>query len=297
MTETSQPVAPKIVGILNLTPDSFSDGGEHNSPAAAIARAEELRAAGADIIDVGGESTRPGAERVSGKKERRRVLPIIRELIDRDIPVSIDTMNATTARAAAELGVRIINDVSGGQVDEKMAEAVIDTGSELVISHWRAPSAIMDAHSSYTDVVAEVRAELEMRAAELVVRGVDPAKLIVDPGLGFAKTVDQSWLVLAHLRELRSIGCRVLVGASRKKFLAPLLADGATAKRRDPASAFLSALAAESGAWAVRVHDVAATRAALDLWSTLRTADHSTADHSSTDHRSTDHRSAARHDG
>lgn len=261
---------PLIMGVLNVTPDSFSDGGDFAQQEAAVARAVKMVSAGVDVVDVGGETTRPGAERIPTEVEQKRVLPVIRDLVARGIRVSVDTMNSATALAAAEAGAAIINDVSGGLADPAMRQVAADTGLDFIAMHWRGHSAVMDDLAVYDDVVRQVRDELEQRVAELIVVGVAPERIIVDPGLGFAKTADQSWLLLAHLRELRSIGCPVLVGASRKRFLSTLLPEGADPKRRDPATAILSALAAEAGAWGVRVHDVAGTRAALDLWARLK---------------------------
>ncbi|MCU1546218.1 MAG: folP [Homoserinimonas sp.] len=264
---------PQIMGVLNVTPDSFSDGGEFAHQEAAIDHAVKLVAAGADLIDVGGETTKPGAARVPAQDEQRRVLPIVRELVGRGIRVSIDTMNASTALAAAEAGASLINDVSGGLADAGMARVAIETDLDFVVMHWRGHSAGMDANTDYADVVREVRDALEMRAAELIITGVNPDRLIVDPGIGFAKTADQSWQLVTHLRELGSIGTRVLVGASRKRFLSMLLPEGAPIKDRDRSTAVVSALAAEAGAWGVRVHDVRGTRAALDFWASLQSSD------------------------
>jgi len=261
---------PLIMGVLNVTPDSFSDGGQFASQQAAIDHGLAMVASGAQIIDVGGETTRPGAQRIPSEVERGRVLPVIRELVDNGVRVSIDTMNSETALAAAELGVAIINDVSGGLADPGMRAVAAETGLDFVAMHWRGHSARMDDLAVYDDVVNDVHSELTQRVAELIVVGVQPERIIVDPGLGFAKTADQSWLLMAHLRRLQSIGCRVLVGSSRKRFLSVLLPDDAPTTLRDPATAMLSGLAADAGAWAVRVHDVAGTRAALDLWARLR---------------------------
>lgn len=261
---------PRIMGVLNVTPDSFSDGGEFAQHESAINHAVQMVGAGVDIIDVGGETTRPGATRIPAALEQKRVLPVIRELAERGIRVSVDTMNAATALAAAELGAAMINDVSGGLADPGMRQVAADTGLDFVAMHWRGHSENMDELAVYNDVVVDVREELRLRVAELIVVGVEPEKIIIDPGLGFAKTADQSWMLFTHLRELQSLGCPVLVGTSRKRFLSMLLPDGSAAKDRDPATAILSALAAEAGAWGVRVHDVAGTRAALDMWSRLK---------------------------
>src|SRR5690554_2850158 len=220
-----------IMGVLNVTPDSFSDGGEFAQVEGAIDHAVRMVSAGAEVVDVGGETTRPGAERIPSEIEQKRVLPVVRELAGRGIRVSVDTMNSETARAAAEAGAAIINDVSGGLADPNMRRVAADTGLDFIAMHWRGHSTVMDDLARYDDVVAEVRAELEQRVAELIVVGVAPERIIVDPGLGFAKTADQSWLLLAHLRALQSLGCPVLVGASRKRMLAPLLPEEAEPKR------------------------------------------------------------------
>lgn len=254
-----------IMGILNVTPDSFSDGGRWNTLDAALEHAAELTAHGADLIDIGGESTRPGAVRVPAAEEQRRVLPLVRELARSGIAVSVDTMNAATALAAAHAGAAVINDVSGGLADPDMTRVAIETGLPFVVMHWRGHSAEMAAKASYTDVVSDVRRELEYRVAELIVRGVDPAKIVVDPGIGFSKNAEHNWALLGHYGELASLGLPVLVAASRKGFLAPLVAEGAAPDARDAPSAVIAAIAASQGAWAVRVHNVAETRAALDV--------------------------------
>lgn len=258
---------PKVLGILNVTPDSFSDGGRFAGLDDAVNHGVGLMAAGADFVDVGGESTRPGAERLDVQEERRRAMPVIRELIDRGIPVSIDTMNASTALLAIEAGAEIVNDVSGGMVDPRMANVIAETGAQYIAMHWRGPSATMDANAVYTEVVRDVRDELSARVAVLLAAGVRPDRIIIDPGLGFAKNAGQNWQILRHLSELESLGYRVLIGASRKRFLGALLPDGAPTGDRDPATAVTSVLAAEASVWGVRVHDVAGTRAALAVWS------------------------------
>lgn len=255
----------QIMGILNVTPDSFSDGGRFEEIEAALAHAAALAGHGADMIDVGGESTRPGAARVPVAEELRRVLPIIRELAQAGIAVSVDTMNAATAAAAAAAGAALINDVSGGLADPDMADVVMDTGLPFVVMHWRGHSAGMNSAAVYGDVVTDVRRELEQRAAELIVRGVDPAKLILDPGLGFAKMSEHNWQLLGRLDELASLGLPLLVGASRKRFIGELLPAGVPPEGRDFPSTIVAALAASRGVWAVRVHNVAEARAALDV--------------------------------
>ena len=264
------PTRPRVMGVLNITPDSFSDGGEFVSLDDAIDRGVALTRAGAQLIDVGGESTRPGAERVPVRQEQQRVLPVIRGLVERGIAVSVDTMNAATAAAAAEAGAVIINDVSGGLADEGMRRVAAETGLYFLAMHWRGPSATMAARAQYGDLVHDVREELKSRVAELIVSGVRPDRIILDPGIGFAKTAEQNWRLLAHLRAIESIGYPVLIGVSRKRFLGALLPEGASPKQRDPATATISALAAQAGVWGVRVHDVAGTRAALDVWEAMQ---------------------------
>jgi dihydropteroate synthase len=250
-----------VMGVLNVTPDSFSDGGRWLDPAAAVRHGLALAAAGADLVDVGGESTRPGADRVPEDEELRRVVPAVRGLADHGVPVSIDTTRARVALAALEAGAVLVNDVSGGLADPQMAGAVAGSGAPFVAMHWRGPSSVMDALARYEDVVQDVRAELRRRVEALAAAGLDPARVVVDPGLGFAKRAEHNWALLARLDELAVIGRPVLVGASRKRFLGSLLAgpDGALRPpgRRDHATAATTTLAARAGAWGVRVHDVA----------------------------------------
>jgi dihydropteroate synthase len=253
----------QIMGVLNVTPDSFSDGGRWQKPDDAIAHAVAMVEAGATIVDVGGESTRPGAKPVANPEERKRVLPIVRELVARGITVSIDTMHADTALSAVDAGAVIINDVSGGLADAGMGRVVAETGVHFVAMHWRGGA---DVDAGYRDVVTEVRSELKARVAELIVVGVDPSRIVLDPGLGFAKDAEHNWQLLARLDELASLGHGILIGASRKRFVGALLPPGAAMEERDPPTAVISALAARSGVWAVRVHDVPSTRLALDVW-------------------------------
>ncbi|UGS25195.1 dihydropteroate synthase [Microbacterium resistens] len=252
-----------IWGIVNVTPDSFSDGGRYLDPDAALARGRLLRAQGAAVLDVGGESTRPGAERVDPAEEQRRVLPVIERLAAEGIAVSVDTLNATTAVAAVAAGARIVNDVSGGLADPDMLVAVAETGADIALGHWRGPSSDMYARAEYGRVGREVAAELRGRIEAAAAAGIAPSRVIVDPGVGFAKTGEQNWELLRDLSDVVALGARVLVGTSRKRFLASALGDDADEARRDLATAVTSALAARAGAWAVRVHDVAATRDAL----------------------------------
>lgn len=260
-----------VMGVVNVTPDSFSDGGRYVHAEAAVARALELRAQGADIIDVGGESTRPGAERVPPEVEQERVLPVVEALAHAGVTVSIDTMNASTAVAAVAAGARIVNDVSGGMADADMLAAVAGTSADIVLQHWRGHSADMYARAVYDNVVTEVAAELGARIAAAAAAGIPPSRVVIDPGIGFGKRGAQNWETLRGLDRFVAIGPRVLVGTSRKRFLAEALADepaepGSVAEeRRDLATAVTSVLAAQAGVWAVRVHDVAATRDALTV--------------------------------
>jgi dihydropteroate synthase len=257
---------PLILGILNVTPDSFSDGGRWTDHSAAILHAESLRRDGADIIDIGGESTRPGAGRVSADVELSRVMPVIRALVGRGIRVSIDTMNARTAATAVAAGAEFVNDVSGGLADPEMYRVVAATDATYIAMHWREHSTTMANAPSYGDVVAEVQRELTNRLAEAIVWGIDPSRLIIDPGLGFSKTAEHNWQLLAALPQLTAMGVPVLIGASRKRFLAEFAPEGAPAEDRDDATATISALSAQAGAWGVRVHNVARTRRELDIW-------------------------------
>lgn len=255
-----------IMGILNVTPDSFSDGGTHDTADAAIAHGLELAAQGADIVDVGGDSTRPGSVRVSLEEEQRRILRVIRELSDRGIVVSVDTLNAETAAAALDAGAHIINDVSGVNVQQTMIELVARRRAPYILMHSRGTSTTMDALSTYEDVAHDVIGELCRLRERLYRAGVEPENLIVDPGLGFAKAGAQDWDLLRALPRLRTMGNKVLIAASRKRFLGHLLGDDQgprPAAERDGATAAISALSAFGGAWAVRVHDVAATADAV----------------------------------
>ena len=252
-----------IMGVLNVTPDSFSDGGEYFETRDAIDRGFALAAQGADIIDVGGESTRPGAERISPEEEQFRVLPVVSALTSAGVAVSIDTMNASTAILAVESGASYINDVSGGLADFFMPRAAASSGVTYIASHWRGPSADMDTKAIYKDAPSDIRRELLNRANALIEVGIPREKLILDPGLGFAKTAEHNWQMLGRLEELMALGYPILVGASRKRFLTSLLTEDSTLEDRDNASVAVSALAANAGAWGVRVHDVARTFSAL----------------------------------
>ncbi|WP_420363387.1 dihydropteroate synthase [Curtobacterium aetherium] len=265
--------ATRVMGILNVTPDSFSDGGLHLAVDAAVEHARHLVASGADLVDVGGESTRPGAERVPVEVEQQRVLPVVQQLVAEGIPVSVDTMNAGTAERAVDLGAAIVNDVSGGLADPDMVRVVAETGVGFVVMHWRGHSDRMHRNAEYVHAVEEVRREVEMRVAELIVLGVRQEQVVIDPGLGFAKQGRHNWEILAGYDRFASIGLPVLVAASRKRFLDGVGSPaGAPPAERDTATAAISLLAAERGAWGVRVHDPAPTRAVLDVWDAWRAA-------------------------
>ena len=261
---------PVVIGILNVTPDSFSDGGRYANVDAAIRHGVDLHRAGADIVDVGGESTRPGAERVDARTEIRRVVPVIEGLVAAGVRLSIDTTRAEVAAAALDAGALVINDVSGGLADPRMARVAADAGCPWILMHWRGHSRSMNELAVYADVVAEVRAELLQRVDAAVAAGVAPGQIILDPGLGFAKTAEHNWALSAHLDALVALGHPVLFGASRKTYLGHLLAapDGTprAVAEREAATLATSVLAAAAGAWGVRVHDVRATADALAVW-------------------------------
>ncbi|MGV8977871.1 MAG: dihydropteroate synthase [Cellulomonas sp.] len=264
------------MGVVNVTPDSFSDGGRWFTPGAAVAHGLSLIDDGADLLDVGGESTRPGARRVPVEAELVRVLPVIDALVARGATVSVDTTRARVAREAVEHGAAIINDVSGGLADDAMYEVAAQTGAVYVAMHWRGHADVMDTFDDYTDVVVDVRRELAARVAGLRAAGVHDDQVVLDPGLGFAKSGASNWPLLARLPELVADGFPVLVGASRKRFLGHLLArpDGEPVPplARDDATAAISALAAAAGAWCVRVHDVKASADAVRVAAAWRAA-------------------------
>jgi dihydropteroate synthase len=261
---------PVVMGVLNVTPDSFSDGGRYADVDAAVKHAVALRRDGADIIDIGGESTRPGADRVDGPTEIARVLPVIKALAGAGVPLSIDTTRAEVATAALAAGAVLVNDVSGGLADPGMAAVVADAGCPWILMHWRGHSRRMLDLAHYDDVVAEVRAELLQRVDAAVAAGVDPGRLILDPGIGFAKRAEHNWALSAHLDELIALGHPVLFAASRKTYLGRLLAGPDGEPRpvdgREAATIATSVLAVAAGAWGVRVHDVRATVDALAVW-------------------------------
>jgi dihydropteroate synthase len=248
-----------VMGILNVTPDSFSDGGKHSTLDTAIAAGLRMFYAGADIIDVGGESTRPGAEDVSPEEEQHRVIPVIEALVKAGALVSIDTTHAATATAAVEAGAAIINDISGLSIEPEMAELVAASKVPYILTHRRGDARTMNSLAEYTNVAGEVVAELAGVRDKLYAAGVSQEQIIIDPGLGFAKNDAQNWELLQKLDQLESLGHKVLVGASRKRFLGTLLTvagKSASPEERDAATAAITAISASRGAWAVRVHDV-----------------------------------------
>jgi len=255
------------MGVLNVTPDSFSDGGHFVDVAAAVAHGMRLRADGADIVDVGGESTRPGAERVPVEIELRRVVPVVRELAAAGVAVSIDTTRREVAEAAVGHGAIMVNDVSGATADPAMAGFVADAAVDFVAMHWRGHSRRMQQNAVYHDVLGEVVAALARRASDLTDAGVDPRRIILDPGLGFAKLPEHNWALLAGMGDLTALGHPVLIGASRKSFLGALAVEhglhAASPADRDGLSAAVAVLAATSGAAYLRVHDVKRTREAI----------------------------------
>lgn len=257
------------MGVVNVTPDSFSDGGRHPCEDDAVAHGEALRADGADILDIGGESTRPGAARVDPALEQDRVLPVIARLAATGAVISVDTMNAATALAAVAAGARIVNDVSGGLADPDMLPAVAGTDADVILQHWRGHSAAMYAPADYADITAEVIGELRQRVQAATDAGIPAERIILDPGFGFGKQPADNWQLAHNLPHLVGLGFRVLVGTSRKRMLAIAIGEEASEERKDLATAVTSVLAAQAGVWGVRVHDVASTRIALavrDEW-------------------------------
>ena len=256
-----------VMGVLNVTPDSFSDGGRFLDPELAVKHGRQLVAEGADLVDVGGESTRPGAARPSVEEELDRVLPVIETLCAEGVQVSVDTMRAQVAEAAVGAGAVLVNDVSGGRADEAMFDVVARLGAPYVLMHWRAHSREMLEHTEYVDVVAEVVEELRQQLDRAVAAGVDPARVALDPGIGFSKTADQNWTVLTEMERFHALGRPLLIATSRKRFLGHLLADRDGELRppigRDDATTATTALAAAAGAWCIRAHSVRATADAV----------------------------------
>jgi dihydropteroate synthase len=249
-----------VMGVLNVTPDSFSDGGRYADIGAAVEHARDMTMQGADVIDVGGESTRPGAQRVPADVEARRVLPVVKQLVDAGIRVSVDTYRAAVAEVSLAAGADIVNDVSGGLGDPDMARVVRDAGCPWIIMHWRGHADRMADLAQYDDVVSDVRTELLRRVDDALAAGVEVEQLVLDPGLGFAKNAGHNWALLAHLDAFTDTGIPVLIGASRKSFLGSLLRgpDGTVrpTSGREDATTALTTFAALNGAWGVRVHDV-----------------------------------------
>lgn len=260
---------PVVMGVLNVTPDSFSDGGEHLAADKAVAHGRSLVELGADIVDVGGESTRPGALRVDADVELARVLPVIEALHGAGVPTSIDTMRSAVARAAVDAGACMVNDVSGGLADPAMLDVVAELAVPVVLMHWRGFSDRMDELSRYGDVVDEVCSELSARIDAARTAGIAATRIVIDPGLGFAKDAEHNWQVLAQLGTFAELGQPVLIGASRKRFLGSALADASGAPRpvaeRDAGTAAVSLLCAQAGVWGLRVHDVRSTSDALSV--------------------------------
>jgi dihydropteroate synthase len=268
-------VKPLVMGVLNVTPDSFSDGSQYNSVESAVDHAKLLVLAGAQIIDIGGESTRPGAERVTLEEEQSRVVPVIKAIAELNLgaAISIDTMNAETAELAIAAGANIINDVSAGLADEAMLGVAAKHDVVIILSHWRGHSDVMNTMASYQNVAEEVATELQTRVDAAIAAGVSRDKIVVDPGLGFAKDMKQNWQLVARLDEIEKLGLPILVGASRKRFIAGALDEeepnSVSHERRDVATAVLTALLMQRKLWGVRVHNVLSTVDAISIVSAL----------------------------
>lgn len=256
-----------VVGVLNVTPDSFSDGGLFTDTTTAINHAKQLIAQGADLIDVGGESTKPGASRIENIEEQKRVIPVIEELTNLGIITSIDTMRSQTAELAVKAGAHIVNDVSGGLADENMHKTVAGLDVPYVLMHWRGHSTVMDELANYQNVVAEVINEIKIQIEKATKAGINRNKIVIDPGLGFAKKPEHNWQILKEINKLHSLELPIYVGASRKRFLADFaIPKGSTdPKDRDLATSAISSYASSQGAWAVRVHDVLANSVAVKI--------------------------------
>lgn len=268
MSVPSTPARTLVMGILNVTPDSFSDGGDHFAHGDALAHGLHMVSEGADIIDVGGESTRPGSTRPTEEEELRRVVPVVEALASRGIIVSVDTMRASVARAVIEHGAQVINDVSAGLADADMLRVVADSDADYIAMHWRGHGSVMNAFASYDDVTAEVMDELQARLDAALAAGIPRERLIVDPGYGFSKDASQNWALLADQQRFVDLGYRVLVGVSRKRFLGDLLRDELGPRpvlQRDDAAVAITTLSALQGVWAVRTHTVRQHRDATEV--------------------------------
>jgi dihydropteroate synthase len=265
------------MGVINVTPDSFSDGGRWLDPDTAIEHGLGLVAQGADLIDVGGESTRPGAIRIDAEEELRRVIPVVHGLAAEGVPVSVDTMRAEVAERALVAGASLINDVSGGRADPRMMDIAVAGGSPIVLMHWRGHSDGMQKLTTYDDIVRDVVSELSLQIEAGLAAGIPESRIVVDPGLGFSKTADQNWVILAHLDAFLELGFPLLVAASRKRFLGELLATAEGELRptneREAATVAVSTMAAAAGAWAVRVHESRASADAVRVVARMREAE------------------------
>lgn len=257
-----------VMGILNVTPDSFADGGKHFDLASALTRAEQMIGEGVDIIDIGGESTRPGADRVSVAEELERVIPVVKEVVKLGIPISVDTMRSEVAQEAISLGVTYINDVSGGLADPKMPALISKNSVKYVVMHWRAHSAQMMEYAQYKDVVVDVKSELLNRVDSAISAGVKDDQIIIDPGIGFSKEPAQNWELLRGIDQLHELGFPILIGASRKRFLGEHLPPA----EREEASIAVTSFCAAQGVWAVRTHSVKPHKDAIAQVSKLKVA-------------------------
>jgi dihydropteroate synthase len=252
-----------VMGILNITPDSFADGGRYSTTDLALKRAEEMMSEGVEIIDVGGESTKPGADRITQAEEVARVIPVIKELAKKDTPISIDTTRASVAEQAIKLGVSYVNDVSGGLADPEMYKLIAKHPKvQYIIMHWRAHSKTMQNHAIYKNVVKEVKEELEERIEDAIKAGVNPDQIIIDPGLGFAKLPEHNWELLRNIDRIALLGYPILIGASRKRFLGELTGSS-NPDDREAASIAVTAMVAKQGVWGVRTHSVRPHRDAI----------------------------------
>jgi dihydropteroate synthase len=275
VTDLLTAASPVVVGVLNVTPDSFSDGGRYTGIDAAVTHAVQMNTEGATFVDVGGESTRPGAQRVDAAPERARVVPVIRTLAAAGVQMSIDTTRASVAAAALAAGAAVVNDVSGGLADPDMARVVAEAGCPWILMHWRGHSARMRELAVYTDVVKEVCAELGARVDAAIAGGVAPDRIVVDPGLGFAKTPEHNWRLSARLEQVVALGFPVLFASSRKSYLGSLLADEHGPRpvgEREAATIATTLLALEAGVWGVRVHDASASVDAVRVVEAVRAA-------------------------